>query len=80
MEALSGTPADRAQASIAAGCDLVLHCNGDMGEMRAVAEVAGSLSEGARFRAEAALALRDTAGEVDTDQLGAQFEALLAGP
>ena len=37
MQALSGTLADRTRASLKAGCDLVLHCNGSMAEMEAVA-------------------------------------------
>jgi beta-N-acetylhexosaminidase len=40
MKALSGNFTQRARASLSAGCDVVLHCNGDMAEMRAV--VAGS--------------------------------------
>src|SRR4029078_9080919 len=34
---LSGSIAERARASLRAGCDLVLHCNGQMDEMREVA-------------------------------------------
>ena len=30
MNALSGTIAERSRAALAAGCDVVLHCNGDM--------------------------------------------------
>jgi beta-N-acetylhexosaminidase len=37
MKALSGDFKERAEAALAAGCDVVLHCNGDMAEMRAVA-------------------------------------------
>ena len=37
MGALSGTPAERTRAAFAAGCDVVLHCNGKLEEMRAVA-------------------------------------------
>ncbi|MFI4955151.1 MAG: beta-N-acetylhexosaminidase, partial [Gammaproteobacteria bacterium] len=33
MKALSGTPAENAKAALAAGCDLLLHCNGNMNEM-----------------------------------------------
>ena len=38
MNALSGTIAERSRAALAAGCDVVLHCNGNLGEMDAVAE------------------------------------------
>lgn len=41
MNALDGSIADRTRLSLAAGCDIVLHCNGDFGEMT---DVAGSLS------------------------------------
>ena len=37
MKALSGTIAERSRAAFVAGCDVVLHCNGDLGEMAAVA-------------------------------------------
>jgi beta-N-acetylhexosaminidase len=36
MRALSGSFTDRASLSLQAGCDLVLHCNGEMAEMAAV--------------------------------------------
>ena len=56
MKALSGGFAERAAASIKAGCDVVLHCNGDLAEMTAVAAGAGKLKGRAKRRAEAALA------------------------
>ena len=34
MKALSGSPGARARAALEAGCDAVLHCNGDLAEMR----------------------------------------------
>ena len=37
MDALTGTLAERTRAALAAGCDVVLHCNGRLDEMRAVA-------------------------------------------
>ena len=33
MKALKGTFGERTSASLNAGCDVVLHCNGDMDEM-----------------------------------------------
>lgn len=56
MKALSGTMTDRAKASLKAGCDVVLHCNGQMEEMQAVAAGAGRLKGEAARRAEAAMA------------------------
>jgi len=45
MEALRGDIADRTKRARAAGCDLALHCNGRLEEMRAVAAAAGSISD-----------------------------------
>jgi len=46
MQALDGDFASRARKSLEAGCDLVLHCNGDMSEMQSVAEaLPSSLSD-----------------------------------
>ena len=78
MEALSGTPAMRAAASIAAGCDIVLHCNGDMAEMPAVAAAAGAMTPVAQARALHALAERQPPRPIDIDALVHEFEALLA--
>jgi beta-N-acetylhexosaminidase len=55
MKALSGDFASRARAILNAGCDTVLHCNGDMDEMRALAEVIGPLEGKSLKRAERAL-------------------------
>ena len=56
MQALSGSLGERAHRSLKAGCDVVLHCNGDMAEMQAVAEATGRLKGRAKARAEAAMA------------------------
>lgn len=54
MKALSGPMRARAEASLAAGCDVVLHCSGDMDSMRDAAEGIGALSGQALQRAQAA--------------------------
>ena len=56
MRALKGSFAERARAAIAAGCDLVLHCNGNMDEMREVAAATPILSGKALARTERAMA------------------------
>src|SRR5215510_1925672 len=66
MNALSGTIAERSRAALAAGCDVVLHCNGDMREMEAVAAEAPKLSGDSAVRADAALAARSAPEEFDT--------------
>jgi beta-N-acetylhexosaminidase len=67
MKALSGTIAERSRAAFAAGCDVVLHCNGDLREMSAVAGAAPPLAGDAAARAEAALAQREAPEEFDVD-------------
>ncbi len=56
MRALSGTLEERTRASLAAGCDLALHCNGKMEEMAAVAAASPALEGPALRRFETALA------------------------
>jgi beta-N-acetylhexosaminidase len=55
MKALDGPLAARAKAAQFAGCDIVLHCNGGMDEMRDVAKEAKPLEGAALKRANAAL-------------------------
>lgn len=56
MQALKGSLGERANQSLIAGCDIVLHCNGVLSEMQEVADATGKLKGRARARAEAALA------------------------
>jgi beta-N-acetylhexosaminidase len=51
MKALRGSFREKAERTLAAGCDLILHCNGNMQEMQEVAEGVGELSAAARERA-----------------------------
>jgi beta-N-acetylhexosaminidase len=52
MKALKGDLGDLARQALAAGCDIVLHCNGQMEEMTKIAAAAGTISPEAerRFR------------------------------
>lgn len=78
MEALSGTIADRAAASIKAGCDMVLHCNGEGAEMMDVVAASGVLTPAAETRADRAMQARKTPDDVDISALEAEFAPFLA--
>src|SRR6266850_5967113 len=52
MNALAGSIAERTRAAFAAGCDVVLHCNGKLDEMRQVARETPELSGKAMQRAQ----------------------------
>ena len=77
MQALSGTHFQRAAGVIAAGCDLVLHCNGDRGEGGQVVAAAGRMTAAAARRADAALAQRRAPEPADLQALAAEYAALL---
>ena len=79
MKALDGSLTDIALDTLAAGCDVVLHCNGTLDERRAVAEAAGRLSNKGQARAESALAARREPDEVDIPAMEAKLEALMNG-
>jgi beta-N-acetylhexosaminidase len=80
MKALSGSFTERAERSLKAGCDVVLHCNGDLTEMVAVAEGVGALRGRAKARAEAALKrIVHTPEPLDEAAARERFALLLAG-
>lgn len=79
MKALSGTLGDLSRRARAAGCDVILHCNGTMAEKQEVAESAGMLDGDGQRRALAALAARKPPVEVDIPALEAKLSALLDG-
>ena len=75
MEALRGTPADRAEAALSAGCDAVLHCSGVLSEMIEVAGAVGPLSRSADRRWTRARAARQNPEGVDITELSASLAA-----
>ena len=79
MGALSGPLRERTRNALAAGCDVVLHCNGELAEMEEVATAAGQLRGEAARRADAALAARGRPDEIDVAAAHATFDSMLAG-
>ncbi len=77
MEALSGDLGTRAAAALGAGCDVVLHCNGERAEMEAVAGACGPLGEAATVRLARGAALRLSTNSFDSREAAARRDALL---
>jgi len=77
MNALAGSIAERTRAVFAAGCDVVLHCNGQMDEMRQVAGETPELSGLALERANRALAARKPPQAFDRAAARAELDELI---
>lgn len=78
MKALGGSFFDRAKQSLAAGVDILLHCNGDRAEMADVAAAATPVSKDQRARFDAVLALTKKGKPIDLPAIRADYAALLA--
>ena len=78
MEALKGSAGDRAEAVVAAGCDLALHCTGILAEMEEIASRLRPIGEAGRTRLARAMAKAGPASTRDLDELAAKRDALLA--
>jgi beta-N-acetylhexosaminidase len=79
MQALRGTPAERATAALAAGCDVALFCPGDAEGNAAVLAACPPLSAAATGRLAAARALAASKRmPVDIDALARERDALLS--
>jgi beta-N-acetylhexosaminidase len=76
MNALTGSIAERTRAIVSAGCDMVLHCNGKLEEMRQVAGETPELSAQALDRARRALASRKPPQPFDREAARAELDAL----
>jgi beta-N-acetylhexosaminidase len=77
MEALEGDFSQRTDACFSAGCDIVLHCNGNMKEMEEIASVCRVLEDKSLERAEATTALFTDPDEIDVDALRARYREIL---
>lgn len=78
MGALKGSVGGNAAASLKAGCDVVLHCNGAMGEMVAIADTLPAMGEPAKHRLAAAEAAIGPGERSDADASRAELADLLA--
>lgn len=79
MEALAGGMKERVVASLGAGCDMILHCNGKMSEMLAIAEETPELYGDGLKRADHALSQRHPLDACDQNALWDEYSALLRG-
>jgi beta-N-acetylhexosaminidase len=77
MNALQGSIGDRTRAIVAAGCDMVLHCNGKLDEMRQVADETPILAGEALKRAEHALASRQPPQPFDRKRARIRLDELI---
>jgi beta-N-acetylhexosaminidase len=77
MNALAGSIAERTRAIFKAGCDMVLHCNGKLDEMREVARETPELSGMALERAKRALASRKPPQAFDRLAARAELDVLI---
>ena len=77
MGALDGSIGERTAATLAAGCDVVLHCNGKIQEMHEVAKNTSELTGAAERRAVAALAARKRTSAIDLAAARIEFAAML---
>jgi beta-N-acetylhexosaminidase len=78
MKALQGPYDRRAAAILEAGLDIVLHCNGELEEARAVASAAPQLSGSSLRRAQAALAVVAAPKPFDLDEGKREFAIIKA--
>ena len=79
MHALSGDFGARAADAVAAGCDVALHCSGEMAEMEAIAAAVPALSAGSEARLARAMAITlNEEDDLDFAEAVAKRDALLA--
>lgn len=76
MQALAGTPGERAKRALDAGCDIALHCTGDLDEMRDVAAQVGSMNGEASRRWRTAASRRPGPVKPQPDEMQALAAAL----
>ena len=78
MKALGGELKERVEKIVAAGCDLVLHCNGELDEMNVVASAVPEVDGKRAERLEAAMQRNTQVFDGDVHALRAEFDELTA--
>ncbi|NVJ97651.1 MAG: beta-N-acetylhexosaminidase [Alphaproteobacteria bacterium] len=78
MKALTGKFEDRTRGAFSAGCDLVLHCNGEMDEMRAIASACHVASGKLEKRLATLISEADRAPRADRADLKTRYDELMA--
>lgn len=78
MKALGGSYGARTELALAAGCDLVLHCNGKMDEMQEVAAASVTLPPLGLARANRAAEMRRTPDATQEAAFLAEWQQVLA--
>lgn len=76
MNALSGAVAERARKAWDAGCDIVLHCNGDLPEMTSIAAAAHRLSGASANRAQKVDDAPRTGADTDIGAIEEEYKSL----
>lgn len=79
MGALAGSFAERARAVLAAGCDAVLHCSGDLAEMAEAIDGVAPLSDATGRRLARGETMRRRPDALEAHVAAARVETLLAG-
>ncbi|MDE2790063.1 MAG: beta-hexosaminidase [Paracoccaceae bacterium] len=79
MKALSPRLAENARQALSSGCDILLHCNGDRNEMRAISGVVPRLSGPALGRANRAIGFRGRPEYFEPERAERAFDRLVAG-
>lgn len=78
MKALGGSFQSRTSAALDAGCDVVLHCNGDMAEMMAVASAVRPMTDVALERVAVGMRLKRQLPPLDVADSVTRLSGMLA--
>ena len=78
MKALNGTFEDKVKKSLKAGCDLILHCNGNMVEMDEISQFCGSLSTERKKHSDNVLRKRKNFSSIDVHKLINEYDTIIS--